>query len=99
MRTRLIKTTLLAATSLVTALLVPAVAAHAQSSAAPDGFAAVNALGQNGTTGGAGGAVVTATTTAQFLGYIARPEPLVVQVRGTITLPTTGTTATASPRP
>ncbi|MDQ2586523.1 pectate lyase family protein [Saccharothrix yanglingensis] len=56
-----------------------------------DGFASVNALGQNGTTGGAGGATVTATTTAQFLDYIARPEPLTVQVRGTITLPT-GTT-------
>ncbi|SMC66398.1 pectate lyase family protein [Kibdelosporangium aridum] len=57
----------------------------------PDGFAAVNSLGQNGTTGGAAGATVTATTTTQFLDYIARPEPLVVQVRGTITLPT-GTT-------
>jgi pectate lyase len=32
--------------------------------------------------------VVTATTTAQFLDHIARPEPLVVQVRGTIALPT-----------
>jgi pectate lyase len=53
-----------------------------------DGFASVNALGQNGTTGGAAGATVTAAATAQFLDYIARPEPLVVQVRGTITLPT-----------
>ncbi|MFI2507347.1 polysaccharide lyase family 1 protein [Streptomyces sp. NPDC018972] len=52
-----------------------------------DGFAGVAALGQNGTTGGAGGAVVTATTTAQFLDYISRPEPLIVQVSGTITLP------------
>lgn len=52
-----------------------------------DGFADVTALGQNGTTGGAGGAVVTATTTAQFLDYISRSEPLIVQVSGTITLP------------
>ncbi|MGW4464259.1 pectate lyase family protein [Micromonospora sp. NPDC004704] len=53
-----------------------------------DGFASVNALGQNGTTGGAGGPVVTASTTAQFLDYIARPGPYVIQVVGTITLPT-----------
>ncbi len=32
--------------------------------------------------------MVTATTTEQFLDYIARPEPLVVQVSGTIPLPT-----------
>ncbi|RKR86952.1 pectate lyase [Micromonospora pisi] len=53
-----------------------------------DGFASVNALGQNGTTGGAGGPVVTAYTSAQFLDYIARPGPYVIQVVGTITLPT-----------
>jgi pectate lyase len=53
-----------------------------------DGFAGVDALGQNGTTGGAGGRVVTATTAAQFIDYISRDEPLVVQVGGTITLPT-----------
>ncbi|GAA4448834.1 pectate lyase family protein [Phytohabitans houttuyneae] len=55
---------------------------------APIGFAAVNALGQNGTTGGAGGPTVTATTTAQFLDYIARPGPYVIQITGSITLPT-----------
>ncbi|MFB4271202.1 polysaccharide lyase family 1 protein [Nonomuraea sp. GTA35] len=55
---------------------------------APTGFAAVNALGQNGTTGGAGGPTVTVTTAAQFLDYIARPGPYVIQVSGTITLPT-----------
>ncbi|WP_084779972.1 pectate lyase family protein [Planobispora rosea] len=54
----------------------------------PVGFATVNALGQNGTTGGAGGPVVTVTTTAQFLDYIARPGPYVIQVSGRITLPT-----------
>ncbi|KAB1136891.1 hypothetical protein F6X68_26845 [Micromonospora sp. AMSO12t] len=58
--------------------------------AAADGFASVHALGQNGTTGGAGGPVVTVTTTAQFLDHIARPGPYVVQVAGTITLPAGG---------
>ncbi|GAA2440391.1 pectate lyase [Streptomyces glaucus] len=66
----------------------PASSPPAVPAATADGFASVDALGQNGTTGGAGGAVVTATTTAQFLGHISRPEPLVVQVSGTITLPT-----------
>ncbi|MEU6075343.1 hypothetical protein [Micromonospora sp. NPDC047074] len=58
--------------------------------AAADGFASVHALGQAGTTGGAGGPVVTVTTTAQFLDHIARPGPYVIQVAGTITLPTGG---------
>ncbi|HET9141446.1 pectate lyase family protein [Actinophytocola sp.] len=62
--------------------------ATAAAESAPVGFASVNALGQNGTTGGAGGPVVTATNTAQFLDFIARSGPLVVQVSGTITLPT-----------
>ncbi|WP_274527222.1 pectate lyase family protein [Micromonospora foliorum] len=52
-----------------------------------DGFASVAALGQAGTTGGAGGPTVTATTAAQFLDYIARPQPYVIQVSGTINLP------------
>jgi pectate lyase len=65
-----------------------AVAARATvAQATADGFAGVGALGQSGTTGGAGGEVVTATTTEEFLDYIARPEPLTVQVSGTITLP------------
>ncbi|WP_234358981.1 polysaccharide lyase family 1 protein [Plantactinospora sp. BC1] len=53
-----------------------------------DGFASVDALGQNGTTGGAGGPVVTVNSTAAFLDHIARPGPYVIQVAGTITLPT-----------
>jgi pectate lyase len=55
------------------------------------GFASVDALGQNGTTGGAGGTVVTVTTAAQFLDYIARAGRYVIQVSGTITLPTGST--------
>ena len=53
-----------------------------------NGFAAVNALGQNGTTGGAGGPTVTVSTTEAFLDHISRPGPYVIRVQGTITLPT-----------
>lgn len=51
------------------------------------GFAAVNAWGQNGTTGGCGGATVTVTDAAGFLAAIARTGPLVIRVSGLITLP------------
>lgn len=80
----------LARVAVAVAVVAAAAGAPPATAAGPaaDGFAGVTALGQGGTTGGAGGSVVTATTTAQFLDYIARPEPLVVQVRGTITLPT-----------
>ncbi len=61
--------------------------AEAAPSDGPIGFASVNALGQNGTTGGAGGPVVTVTTAAELIDYIARPGPYVVQVSGAITLP------------
>jgi pectate lyase len=53
----------------------------------PAGFASVSAWGRDGTTGGAGGAVVAADTAAELLAAIARPEPLTVCVSGTITLP------------
>jgi pectate lyase len=51
-----------------------------------DGFASVNALGQNGTTGGVGGPTVTATTTDQLLEYIDTVGPLVIQVSGKIAI-------------
>jgi pectate lyase len=51
------------------------------------GFAAVSALGQPGTTGGAGGEVVTVRTAAELLAYISRQGPYIIQVEGTITLP------------
>ncbi|WP_117215661.1 pectate lyase [Allorhizocola rhizosphaerae] len=54
----------------------------------PDGFAGVAGYGLSTTTGGAGGPTVTVRTTAEFLDYIARPGPYIVQVAGTITLPT-----------
>ncbi len=53
----------------------------------PAGFASVNAWGQNGTTGGAGGPSVAVDTAAELLTAIATPGPLTVCVSGTITLP------------
>ncbi|WP_436761832.1 pectate lyase family protein [Streptosporangium sp. V21-05] len=53
---------------------------------APVGFASVNALGQNGTTGGAGGRTVTVTDADTFLEYIDSKETLVIRVAGTIAI-------------
>ncbi|MFC7528548.1 polysaccharide lyase family 1 protein [Actinoplanes sp. GCM10030250] len=53
----------------------------------PAGFATVNAWGQNGTTGGAGGPVVDVDTAAELLSAIATVGPLTICVNGTITLP------------
>ncbi|GAB7041674.1 MULTISPECIES: pectate lyase family protein [Catenuloplanes] len=55
--------------------------------APPIGFASVNALGQNGTTGGAGGPTVTVDTAAEFLTAIATAGPLNIRVSGVLTLP------------
>jgi len=49
----------------------------------PIGFAAVPALGLNGTTGGAGGPVVTVTTTDQLLTAIDTIGPMIIRVQGT----------------
>jgi pectate lyase len=51
-----------------------------------DGFAALNALGQNGTSGGAGGRVVTVSTTDQLLDAIDSTERLIIQVSGRIAI-------------
>ncbi len=53
----------------------------------PVGFASVNALGQNGTTGGAGGPTVTVRTATELLDYIFRAGPYIIQVDGMITVP------------
>lgn len=53
----------------------------------PLGFAAVEAWGQHGTTGGAGGQTVTVTTANEFLQASARPEPLIIRVSGMLALP------------
>ncbi|GGL37895.1 pectate lyase family protein [Planomonospora parontospora] len=92
-RNRVVALATAAATALTALTALPASAAQAPAAApygaaAPVGFASVDALGQHGTTGGAGGPTVTVTTTAQFLDYIARPGPYVIQVSGRITLPT-----------
>jgi pectate lyase len=55
--------------------------------APPIGFASVNALGQNGTTGGAGGPTVTVGNATDFLTAISRSGPLNIRVNGMIALP------------
>ena len=49
-----------------------------------EGFASVDALGQNGTTGGAGGKVVTVTTEADLKKYAQAKEPYIIRVKGEI---------------
>jgi len=53
----------------------------------PIGWATYNDLGLNGTTGGAGGAIVTVTTAAELEDYIGRTDPYIILVEGTITMP------------
>ncbi|MFL6142019.1 MAG: hypothetical protein ACJ72N_09175 [Labedaea sp.] len=50
------------------------------------GYATINALGQNGTTGGAGGPTVTVTTSAALISEIAAAGPRTIQVQGLITV-------------
>ncbi|MGN9907202.1 pectate lyase family protein [Phytohabitans sp. LJ34] len=52
----------------------------------PIGFASLNALGQNGVTGGAGGRTVTATNATDFLEYIDSTETLTIRVSGQINI-------------
>ena len=54
---------------------------------AADGWASVNAWGQNGTSGGAGGPTETVTSASAFLAAIAAPGPRIVRVQGRLTLP------------
>src|SRR6266852_978899 len=60
----------------------------------PIGFASVNAMGQNGTTGGAGGPTVTVSTESALRSAVNQSGPLIVQISGTITL--TGDISVAS---
>jgi len=53
---------------------------------AADGFASVNAMGQNGTTGGAGGRTVTVTNQADLNRYATAEEPYTIRVKGAITI-------------
>lgn len=53
---------------------------------AADGFASVNALGQNGTYGGRGGATVTVRTLADLEKYATSADPYIIVVAGAITM-------------
>jgi pectate lyase len=77
--------TAIAILALVSSTVVVAGPARA-ADPAPIGFAAVNALGQNGTTGGAGGRTVTVSTTDQLLDAIDSTERLIIQVQGRIAI-------------
>ncbi|MFD6370749.1 pectate lyase, partial [Streptomyces roseolus] len=57
---------------------------------AADGFASVNALGQNGTYGGRNGRTVTVTSLADLEKYATAAEPYVIVVAGTITVAPVG---------
>jgi len=52
----------------------------------PIGYASVNSLGQNGTTGGAGGRTVVARNASQLADFLSSDERLVVMVDGIIQL-------------
>jgi pectate lyase len=60
--------------------------AAAAPAGAPDGFAAVAALGLSTTTGGVGGPTVTVDTTDELLTAIDTVGPMIIQVSGTIAI-------------
>lgn len=64
-----------------------ALAARSRAEAAPVGFAAVKALGQSGTTGGADGRTVEVSTASELLPLLGATEPLVIRVHGMLALP------------
>ncbi|ONK11073.1 right-handed parallel beta-helix repeat-containing protein [Streptomyces sp. MP131-18] len=53
----------------------------------PEGFASMSVLGQDGTTGGAGGPTVTVGSADEFIEAAGQEGPLVIQVDGMIELP------------
>ncbi|MFF0085562.1 pectinesterase family protein [Streptomyces canus] len=65
-------------------------AAPAWATATADGFASVNALGQNGTYGGRDGQIVTVRTLADLEKYATASEPYVIVVAATITMDPVG---------
>ncbi|MFC9889057.1 pectinesterase family protein [Streptomyces pilosus] len=67
-----------------------AAAAPAWATATADGFASVDALGQNGTYGGRDGRTVTVRTQADLERYATAAEPYVIVVAGTITMSPVG---------
>ncbi|MEU9591622.1 pectinesterase family protein [Streptomyces sp. NPDC048193] len=67
-----------------------AVAAPAWATAGADGFASVDALGQNGTYGGRNGATVTVRTQAELEKYATAAEPYVIVVAAAISMSPVG---------
>ncbi|MEH0471220.1 pectinesterase family protein [Streptomyces sp. B21-097] len=65
-------------------------AAPAWATASADGFASVDALGQNGTYGGRDGRTVTVKTLADLEKYATATEPYVIVVAATITMDPVG---------
>ncbi|MFF7545457.1 pectinesterase family protein [Streptomyces canus] len=65
-------------------------AAPAWATATADGFASVDALGQNGTYGGRDGRIVTVKTLADLEKYATASEPYVIVVAATITMDPVG---------
>jgi len=57
----------------------------------PTGFASVHAMGQNGTTGGAGGKVVVVTNQADLEKYVKMDEPYIIRIKDAITIEPKGT--------
>jgi pectate lyase len=78
-----------AGAAVATLLALPAAVANPVATASvldvPVGFAGVNALGQNGTTGGAAGPTVTVTNATDLAFYAGRNTPYVILVSGRIT--------------
>ncbi|MFF1723879.1 pectinesterase family protein [Streptomyces sviceus] len=75
--------------SAATTAAVPA-ATPSWATATADGFASVNALGQNGTYGGRDGQLVTVKTLADLEKYATASEPYVIVVAATITMDPVG---------
>ncbi|MEV0827177.1 pectinesterase family protein [Nonomuraea rubra] len=71
--------------ALVAGLLLAPAPAQAEQQRA-DGFAGLNALGVDGTTGGAAGETVTVDNLADLERYATAAEPYVIRVRGSITM-------------
>ncbi|WP_432153857.1 pectinesterase family protein [Streptomyces tricolor] len=67
-----------------------ATAVPAWATATADGFASVNALGQNGTYGGRGGEIVTVKTLADLEKYATAEKPYIIVVAAAITMDPVG---------
>ncbi|MEU8106819.1 pectate lyase [Nonomuraea muscovyensis] len=71
----------------VTPTVTPPPPGTCPTSGTPAGFASVNAWGQNGTTGGAGGPTVEVDTASELIAAIGQSGPLNICVRGMIAVP------------